>query len=62
MSCYCCEDSITVDGKTCEYTGCYYQVNILWLYTITVCEYDCGDGHRTTRKWRRFLWWCKSLD
>lgn len=61
MACFCCDDTITVNDQICKYFDCYYEVNILWLFTITVCQYKCPDGRITTRRWRRILWWCKKL-
>ena len=58
---YGCEDSVTENGMECEYVDCYYELNILWLTTITVCQYRCGPNRITTRRWRRFLFWCWRL-
>jgi hypothetical protein len=58
---YCCEDSIQVGDQECEWILDYYDLNILWLYTITVCVYQCPNFRITTQRWRRFLFWCKRL-
>ncbi len=61
MACYCCEETVPDGDEECEYFDCYYDLNILWIYTITVCQYRCGSTRVFTQRWRRFLWWCKRI-
>jgi len=60
-TCYCCDDQITVDGRTCEFFDCYYDFNLLWLVTVTVCQYQCGADRIVTRRYLRILFFCKEL-
>ena len=57
----CCDDSITDGGQDCVWILDYYDLNILWLVTVTVCVYQCGFRRITTQRWLRILFWCKRL-